>query len=67
MQRWDQASPGVLRLPSGRVVPGRGLRRDIAQGADPESGLYLWATPPPPMSWSSRWVWQRRYVRKFEP
>ncbi|SRR5712692_9953010 len=56
MERWDQTSPGVLRLPSGRLVRGRGLRRGTAEGAVPEFGLYLQGKPPPPMSWSSRWV-----------
>jgi len=56
MKRWDQARPGVLRLPSGRLVRGRGLGRGATDGAAPEFGVYLQGKRPPPMSWSSRWV-----------
>ena len=47
---------GVLRLPSGRLVCGRGLRRPLLDGAGPEFGLYLLNRPPEPLSWESRWV-----------
>jgi len=45
-----------MRLPSGRLVRGRGLRHGAGQGAPPEFGLYLLGKPPPPMDWASRWV-----------
>lgn len=35
---------------------GRGLPCGAAEGVAPEFGLYLQGRPPPPMSWSSRWV-----------
>lgn len=50
------SSVGVLQMPSGRVVPGRGLRRPFPAGAEPEFGLYLLGTPPMPMPWEARWV-----------
>lgn len=53
---WDPTEDGVLRLPSGRLVRGRGLRDGPAGGAAPEFGLYLLAEPPPPMGWPSRWL-----------
>ncbi|MYV71929.1 protein phosphatase, partial [Streptomyces sp. SID2131] len=28
---WQEAAPGVLRLPSGRLVRGRGLRRPLPE------------------------------------
>lgn len=56
MSRWQTDTPGVLRLPSGRLVRGRGLRRPVADGARPEFGLYLLAEQPAPMPWQSRWV-----------
>jgi len=56
MQPWDPRRPGVLRLPSGRLVRGRGLRDGEAGGAEPEFGLYLLHQPPPPVEWPSRWV-----------
>lgn len=53
---WDVSSVGVLQLPSGRVVRGRGLRRPLPAGAAPEFGLYLLGTPPAPVPWEARWV-----------
>jgi len=56
VQHWDQASPGVLRLPSGRLVRGRGLRHGPGKESRPEFGLYLQGKPPPPLGWAARWV-----------
>jgi len=56
VEPWDQTSPGVFRLPSGRLVRGRGLRRGAAEGVAPEFELYLQGKQPPPMGWSSRSV-----------
>ena len=53
---WDPSSPGVLRLPSGRLVRGRGLRAGLPPGPPPTYGLYLLGKPPPPTEWESRWV-----------
>lgn len=51
---WDPSTPGVLRLPSGRLVRGRGLRRPAPAGPEPEFGLYLLGHPPPEVPWTSR-------------
>ena len=56
VQPWDPRAPGVLRLPSGRLVRGRGLRNGDVEGTAPEFGLYLLHQPPPPVAWPSRWV-----------
>ncbi len=53
---WDPDGEGVLRLPSGRLVRGRALRRPVPDGDVPDFGLYLLGAPPPPVSWESRWV-----------
>jgi hypothetical protein len=53
---WRSDAPGVLCLPSGRLVRGRGLRRVLPDGALPEFGLYLLGEPPDLMPWASRWV-----------
>jgi hypothetical protein len=56
---WDPAAEGVLRLPSGRLVRGRGLRRPLPEdggGAVPAFGLYLLGRRPPAVGWESRWV-----------
>lgn len=53
---WEQGAPGVLLLPSGRLVRGRGLRRPLPPGQAPTFGLYLLGAEPPPVDWPSRWV-----------
>jgi protein-tyrosine phosphatase len=53
---WEPAAPGVLRLPSGRLVRGRGLRRPPPPGPEPTFALYLLGSQPPPVEWESRWL-----------
>lgn len=53
---WDARVPGVVALPSGRLVRGRALRGPLPDGPLPQWGLYLLATPPSPWPWPSRWV-----------
>jgi hypothetical protein len=53
---WHAGMPGVLGLPSGRLVRGRGLRRPVPEGPDPAFGLYLLGTEPPPVTWESAWL-----------
>ena len=53
---WDDGAPGVLELPSGRRVRGRGLRRPPPAGPAPSFGVYLLGRPPPVLGWESRWV-----------
>ncbi len=53
---WDPSAPGVLRLPSGRLVRGRGLRYPLPDGAEPEFGVYLLRRQPPALPWESRWL-----------
>jgi rhodanese/phosphatase family protein len=53
---WAPEAPGVVRLPSGLLVRGRGLRRPFPAGPEPEFALYLLGAAPPPVRWRSRWV-----------
>jgi protein-tyrosine phosphatase len=53
---WDPDRPGILRLPSGRLVRGRGLARPRPDGPDPDFGLYLLADEPAAVPWESRWL-----------
>jgi len=53
---WDEAGAGVLCLPSGRLVRGRGLRRPPPTGPEPTFGLYLTGGAPPEVDWASRWL-----------
>lgn len=45
-----------MRLPSGRLVRGRGLRRPMPDGPTPTFALYLLGESPPVVSWDSVWV-----------
>lgn len=53
---WDPSAPGILRLPSGRLVRGRGLNRPLPDGDLPAFGVYLLGRPPPAVTWESRWL-----------
>jgi protein-tyrosine phosphatase len=53
---WNPAAPGVLRLPSGRLVRGRGLWYPLPGGAQPTFGVYLLRRQPPAMAWESSWL-----------
>jgi protein-tyrosine phosphatase len=53
---WLPETPGLMPLPSGRLVRGRGLRRPMPDGPAPDFGLYLLGKAPPPVAWESRWV-----------
>ncbi|MCX4880677.1 protein phosphatase [Streptomyces sp. NBC_00847] len=54
---WQPTDRGVLRLPSGRLVRGRGLRRPLEPGAPtPSYALYLLGRQPPPVDWEFRWI-----------
>ncbi|MCX5420668.1 protein phosphatase [Streptomyces sp. NBC_00078] len=54
---WQPTDRGVLRLPSGRLVRGRGLRRPLEPGAPtPSYAVYLLGRQPPPVDWEFRWI-----------
>lgn len=55
-EAWDGSAPGVLRLPSGRLLRGRGLRRQVPPGLTPDFALYLLGEEPAPVGWETRWV-----------
>jgi hypothetical protein len=54
MGAWEPG-PGIVVLPGGRTVRGRGLRRP-APADDPDFGLYLTGWDPGPFPWARRWV-----------
>ncbi|GID93458.1 protein phosphatase [Amorphoplanes digitatis] len=56
MSGWAADDQGVVTFPSGRRVRGRGLRRPAPAGPDPEFGVYLLGSAPPPVAWESRWL-----------
>ncbi len=53
---WNPSSVGVLRLPSGRLVRGRGLRQPLPPGPTPTFAVYLLGRRPPAVAWESRWL-----------
>ncbi|MYS95373.1 MULTISPECIES: hypothetical protein [Streptomyces] len=56
-QLWSESGAGVLRLPSGRLVRGRGLRHPMDPGAQlPSYGVYLLGRQPPGVPWEACWI-----------
>ncbi|PSM43347.1 protein phosphatase [Streptomyces dioscori] len=57
---WDEETPGVLRLPSGRAVRGRGLRNALDPAlVHPTYGVYLLGKEPSALAeltWETRWL-----------
>ncbi|MFI0902515.1 protein-tyrosine phosphatase family protein [Streptomyces sioyaensis] len=53
---WEPTAPGVLELPSGRFVRGRGLRRPLPPGPQPDFAIHLRGRRPSPVEWESRWL-----------
>ncbi|MFD6167745.1 protein-tyrosine phosphatase family protein [Streptomyces coeruleorubidus] len=54
---WSESGAGVLRLPSGRLVRGRGLRHPLDPAVPtPSYGLYLLGKQPPEVPWESGWL-----------
>lgn len=47
---------GVVELPGGRRLRGRGLRRPMPAGPVPGFGVYLLGRDPGPFDWEHRWV-----------
>ena len=53
---WRVGAPGVLSLPSGRLVRGRPLRRPPGPGPHPTFAVHLSARPTAAVPWPVRWV-----------
>ncbi|MCA1656549.1 MAG: protein phosphatase [Actinobacteria bacterium] len=53
---WGDGAPGVVRLPSGALVRGRGLRHPLPEGPVPDLAVHLLGRRPPEVPWESRWV-----------
>jgi len=56
VQLWQPDETGMLRLPLGRLIRGRGLRDAMPSGHPPTFGVYLLGHAPPEFGWTSRWV-----------
>src|SRR5258708_7726285 len=53
---WEPVMAGVLRLPSGRLGRGRGLRRPLPPGPQPTLALYVLGREPGAVPWEARWL-----------
>ncbi len=53
---WPDGTPGLLELPSGLRVRGRGVRRPVPPGPAPEFAVHVLGRTPPAVPWESRWV-----------
>lgn len=56
VESWEHTAVGVLQLPSGRLVRGRGLGRPLPDGPQPTFAVYLLGKPPPAVGWEMRWL-----------
>lgn len=56
LEGWDPSSAGVLRLPSGRLVRGRGCSRPFPLGPIPDFTLYLLGAEPAAVAWETGWL-----------
>ncbi len=56
MNGWSVSDRGVIVLPSGRILRGRGLRHRTPDGLVPDFGIYLLNDPPRSMPWDARWI-----------
>ncbi len=66
-EKWVVGTPGVVQLPSGRVIRGRGLRNELPEGPPPTLTVYLTDSPPDEPSWESQWVRWRDFWLPSDP
>ncbi|OKJ88285.1 protein phosphatase [Streptomyces sp. CB02400] len=63
----NDGTPGVVRLPSGRLVRGRGLRNGLPEGQVPTLAVYLTDHRPATQPWESRWIRWRGFRLPSDP
>ncbi|MFJ6988397.1 MULTISPECIES: protein phosphatase [unclassified Streptomyces] len=66
-ETWPPGTPGLLRLPSGRAVRGRGLRYGDVAGEVPAYGVCLTGRRPEERAWESVWVPWRDFWLPGDP
>ncbi len=68
MGSWSDETAGLVTLPDGRRVRGRGLRRDpVASAEPPELGVYLSGRRPEEADWESIWIRWSDFRRPRDP
>lgn len=53
---WDAVAGGVMRLPSGRLIRGRGVRRPLPAGPSPSFTVFVLGQKPPTVPWEASWI-----------
>lgn len=53
---WTVPAPGVVALPTGRLIRGRGLRHAVPAGPVPDFAVYLLGHEPPAVPWPHTWL-----------
>ncbi|MEU3463531.1 protein phosphatase [Streptomyces sp. NPDC006733] len=53
---WSADDAGVIRLPSGRLLRGRALRKPLPAGPAPDFAVHLLGRQPPEVPWEARWL-----------
>ncbi|MFI5619005.1 protein phosphatase [Streptomyces sp. NPDC051567] len=66
-EQWNTDTPGVVRLPSGRLIRGRGLRHGLPEGRTPTLAVHLTDHRPPEPPWESLWVPWRDFWLPTDP
>ncbi|MFG2228237.1 protein-tyrosine phosphatase family protein [Streptomyces sp. NPDC048644] len=66
-EQWNTGTPGVIRLPSGRLIRGRGLRNDLPEGQTPTLAIHLTGNRPPELPWKSMWTPWRDFSLPADP
>jgi protein-tyrosine phosphatase len=56
VNQWNTNTIGLVTFPDGPSVRARGLRRGEPSGEQPDFGVYLLTSSPPPQAWESRWI-----------
>ncbi len=68
MGSWSDGTAGLVALPDGRRVRGRGLRRDpVAPAELPELGVYLTGRRHEEADWESVWIRWPDFRRPRDP
>jgi hypothetical protein len=55
-ETWKPDAPGIMRLPSGRLIRGRAFGKPLPAGELPDFAVYLLGKRPPAVEWESTWV-----------
>ncbi|WP_432057615.1 protein-tyrosine phosphatase family protein [Streptomyces sp. bgisy022] len=67
LEPWDTDTVGVITLPSGRRIRGRGLRHGLPEGQEAQLAVHLTEQPPPAVPWESLWIPWRDFWLPADP